>query len=80
MTSGNKSGRLWAALLGITVEELMENPIPKTSLMVGKRCDASLVHRVAGTGKTYLKIGSATPLKKKKGRPAPIEDLGEPDF
>jgi hypothetical protein len=72
VTSGNKSGRLWAALLGITVEELMANPIPKTSAIVGRRCDASLIHRKAGNGKTYLKIDSATPLKKKKGRNAPV--------
>jgi hypothetical protein len=78
VTSGNKSGRLWAAFLGITVEELMANPIPKTSAIVGRRCDASLIHRKAATGKTYLKIDSATPLKKKKGRNAPVAEEVEP--
>jgi hypothetical protein len=85
ITPGNKSGRLWAAFLGISVEELMANPIPKTSAIVGRRCDASLIHRKATNGKAYLKIGAATPLKKRRERPAPaapvdVEEMGEPDF
>jgi len=83
ITAGNKSGRLWAAFLGITPEELVANPIPKTSNFVGRRCDASLTHRKAGNGKTYLKISAATPLKKKRAalpRPVVEEVPSEPDF
>jgi hypothetical protein len=80
ITPGNKSGRLWAAFLGITVEELMANPIPKTSAIVGRRCDASLGHSTSkSTGKTYLKIGAATPLKKKRERPAPVQQAPDAD-
>ena len=83
ITPGNKSGRLWAALLGVTVDELIANPIPKSSAFVGRRCDASLIHRVAGNGKKYLKIAAATPLKRKKGsREQPVASTAgtTPDF
>lgn len=82
VTPGNKSGRLWAAFLGISVEELMANPIPRTSAIVGRRCEASLIHRKAGNGKSYLKVGAATPLRKKKGAPPRpvVEEEAEPNF
>jgi hypothetical protein len=85
ITPGNKSGRLWAAFLGIEVGELIANPIPKTSALVGRRCDASLIHWRGKNGDKdpRMKIAAATPLKKKRERPAPVQqapDADQPNF
>jgi hypothetical protein len=80
---GNKSCALWAALKGVTAAELHDEPIPKTTWFEGRRCEATLGHRIAASnGRTYLYIKSATPLKKRRERPAaePVQELGEPNF
>jgi hypothetical protein len=80
VTAKNKSGRLWAALLGVKPEELAERGIPRTSEMVGNRCTANLIHRNASNGNTYPKIAGVSPLRRKKARPVVEEDDNDPGF
>jgi hypothetical protein len=61
-TSGNKSGRLFASLLGISIEELLVKQNLKLSDLFGCRCNANLIH---WRGK------AASPLKKRKATPPP---------
>lgn len=73
VTAKNKSGRLWAALLGVKPEDLPQ-PLPRTSGMIGNRCNANLIHRTANNGNTYPKIAGVSPLRKKRARPTVEED------
>lgn len=81
VTSGNKSGKLWAALWGVPVTEL-PMPLPRTAEFVGRRAQANLGHRAASNGNTYAKIESVVPLKKKRAQRAPVDpvDEEEPGF
>lgn len=73
VTTGNKSGKLWAAFLGVPVTDL-PTPLPRIASFAGKRAQANLGHRLAGNGKTYLKIESVVPLKKKRARPVEVDE------
>jgi hypothetical protein len=87
ITTGNKSGWLWAAFLDKSpqevVDDVREKRITNTSVIRDRRCEATLEHSVsAGNGKTYIKIKAAAPLRKKRGRSAPPAEgvPSEPNF
>lgn len=71
VTTGNKSGRLWAALLGVSVDNLPV-PLPRITEFIDKRCVAMLKHRKAGNGNVYPKIESVAPIPRKKPKAAPV--------
>lgn len=79
VTPGNKSGRLWAALLGTTPDKLPV-PLPRVMEMAGRKANMNLSHRVAQNGNSYVKIDGVAPLKKRKPARQMIEDDEEPGF
>lgn len=76
ITDRNKSGKLWSAFWGGELPE----PLPSLRAFVGKRAQASLIHRIANNGNTYMKIDSVMPLRKKKQRAPEPEDEDGPGF
>jgi hypothetical protein len=84
ITTGNKSGWLWAAFLDKSVEDVVddvrEGRMTSSNVAIGRRCEATLEHSVSkGNGKTYIKIKAAAPLRKKKGaRERPVVEGVEP--
>jgi hypothetical protein len=92
VTPGNKSGKLFAALVGGDIKVLMgrggeweydyENQVsrvPPFATFIGKRCGATLIHKESGD-RTYAQIASVGPLKGKRERPAGKGVPSEPNF